>query len=96
MARMAVQEKATAVAAPTRYTRDNSEEISELEALQNERNAIIEEQQDAEETEAMQPEEKHLRNGMVTCAATPNKKNKICATRYASLKSSYRQPQRKA
>jgi len=58
MARMAVQEKATAVAAPTRYTRDNSEEISELEALQNERNAIIEEQQDAEETEAMQPEEK--------------------------------------
>jgi len=58
MARMAVQEKATAVAAPTRYTRDNSEEISELEALQNERNAIVEEQQDAEETEAMQPEEK--------------------------------------
>jgi len=58
MARMAVQEKATAVAAPTRYNRDNSEEISELEALQNERNAIIEEQQDAEETEAMQPEEK--------------------------------------
>ena len=58
MARMAVQEKATAVAAPARYTRDNSEEISELEALQNERNAIIEEQQDAEETEAMQPEEK--------------------------------------
>ena len=58
MARMAVQEKATAVAAPTRYTRDNSEEISELEALQNERNAVIEEQQDAEETEAMQPEEK--------------------------------------
>ena len=58
MARMAVKEKATAVAAPTRYTRDNSEEISELEALQNERNAVIEEQQDAEETEAMQPEEK--------------------------------------
>jgi len=58
MARMAVQEKATTVAAPTRYTRDNSEEISELEALQNERNAIIEEQQDAEETDAMQPEEK--------------------------------------
>ena len=55
---MAVKKQATVVAAPTRYTRDNSKEISELEALQNERNAIIEEQQDAEETEAMQPEEK--------------------------------------
>jgi hypothetical protein len=58
MADMAVKKQATVVAAPTRYTRDNSKEISELEALQNERNAIIEEQQDAEETEAMQPEEK--------------------------------------
>lgn len=55
---MAVKKQATVVAAPIRYTRDNSKEISELEALQNERNAIIEEQQDAEETEAMQPEEK--------------------------------------
>lgn len=58
MADMAVKKQATVVAAPIRYTRDNSKEISELEALQNERNAIIEEQQDAEETEAMQPEEK--------------------------------------
>jgi hypothetical protein len=58
MANMAVKKQATTVAAPTRYARDNSKEVLELEALQNERNAIIEEQQDAEETEAMQPEEK--------------------------------------
>lgn len=58
MARMAVKENATAVAAPLKYNRDNSAEISELEALQEERKAVVEEQKDAEATEALQPEEK--------------------------------------
>ena len=40
MARMAVQEKATAVAAPMKYNRDNSAEVTELEELQKERDAI--------------------------------------------------------
>jgi hypothetical protein len=41
-----------------KYKRDDSAEISELEALQAERNAVLEEQQDAEKTESMPPEEK--------------------------------------
>jgi hypothetical protein len=41
-----------------KYKRDDSTEISELEALQAERNAVLEEQQDAEKTESMPPEEK--------------------------------------
>ena len=58
MARMAVQEKATAVAAPIKYSRDNSAEVTELEELQKERDAIVEEQEEAEATEALAPEEK--------------------------------------
>jgi len=58
MARMAVQEKATAVAAPMKYNRDNSAEVTELEELQKERDAIVEEQEEAEATEALAPEEK--------------------------------------
>ena len=58
MARMAVQEKATAVAAPMKYSRDNSAEVTELEELQKERDAIVEEQEEAEATEALAPEEK--------------------------------------
>ena len=55
---MAVQEKATAVAAPMKYSRDNSAEVTELEELQKERDAIVEEQEEAEATEALAPEEK--------------------------------------
>lgn len=55
---MAVQEKATAVAAPMKYNRDNSAEVTELEELQKERDAIVEEQEEAEATEALAPEEK--------------------------------------
>ena len=58
MARMAVQEKATAVAAPMKYNRDNSAEVTDLEELQKERDAIVEEQEEAEATEALAPEEK--------------------------------------
>lgn len=58
MARMAVQEKATAVAAPMKYNRDNSAEVTELEELQKERDAIVEEQEEAKATEALAPEEK--------------------------------------
>jgi len=56
MVQMAVKPATPTVA--MKYKRDDSAEISELEALQAERNAVLEEQQDAEKTESMPPEEK--------------------------------------
>ena len=58
MVQMAVKPATPTVA--MKYKRDDSTEISELEALQAERNAVLEEQQDAEKTESMPPEEKIL------------------------------------
>ena len=84
MAEQAVKKEI--VKKPIKYKRNDNSEEENLKSLVAERDAALkqeeEEKKDVEETESLNPEEKHLKRDMAIYADTLNKKKKSIKKRY--------------